>query len=403
MPWKKLSLTLLILLIVSQLPFACRRYRLGRLNTLIQQLNSQRVLPPSSGNYREYKGVIHVHSFLGGHSSGSFDEIIAAAKANELQFVIMTEHPGKELNTAELTLKGRQAGILFVNGNEVITTEGDRLLVFPGSEETGKAKEHSTHSILEATRKRSQLSIVAYPEEFKSWATDNYDGVELYNVFTNTKRINPVVMFFDGLWSLSSYHDLLFANFYGRPNQSLQQWDQANRKRKVIGLAGNDAHANVGLSLADSSGKPILGVRLDPYETSFRLVRVHLLVPATSALDEKVLLDALSQGHAFIGFDLFGDSSGFSFSASNSMETRVLGDEIALTGEVRLIIFSPLPARIVLFKDGETVPAEESLTTRREFVVKEAGAYRVEAYLPQLNHRVGQEPWVISNPIYVKQ
>ena len=44
---------------------------------------------------------------------------------------------------------------------------------------------------------------------------------------------------------------------------------------RLTGVAGNDAHANIGVSLKDSSGKTLLGIQLDPYETSFRLVRLH--------------------------------------------------------------------------------------------------------------------------------
>ena len=41
--------------------------------------------------------MIHVHSFLGGHSAGTFTEVITGAKANQLDFVIMTEHPQAEV------------------------------------------------------------------------------------------------------------------------------------------------------------------------------------------------------------------------------------------------------------------------------------------------------------------
>jgi hypothetical protein len=401
MPWKKLALALLILVVISQLPFAYRRYRLGRLNATIQQLNSQRVPPQGEGDYIEYKGVMHVHSFLGGHSSGGFQEIIEAAKANNLQFVVMTEHAAKEFNTAEMTLKGLHGGVLFVNGNEMSTREGDRLLVIPGGEETAKAAEPSTQSVLDEAKSRRALAVVAYPQEYKSWAGEGYDGIEVYNIFTNTRQINSVLMFFDSLWSSSRYHDLLFANFYTRPAEALERWDAENRRRRVTGLAGNDAHANIGLSLNDSSGRPILGMKLDPYETSFRLVRVHLLASRDVLLSEKVVVEALAMGHCFVGFDLFGDTSGFSFTATNSAESRIQGDEIRLTGEVQLTVAAPIPGRIVLVHDGKAIQ-EEHLTARKEFVVAEKGSYRVEVYLPQLGHRVGQQPWIISNPIYVR-
>src|SRR6266404_4473298 len=91
--WKKLLLIFLGLILLSQLPFVWRRYKVGRLRNAIDQLNSQRVAGPTTSDYTEYKGVMHVHSFLGGHSTGNFEEMIAAARANQLDFIALTEHP----------------------------------------------------------------------------------------------------------------------------------------------------------------------------------------------------------------------------------------------------------------------------------------------------------------------
>src|SRR5437016_9411443 len=130
---RKIFVAILVLIVLSQLPFAYRRYRLARLRTAIANLSTQRLRPETSGDdYVDYKGVIHVHSSLGGHSTGTFSELIAAAKANQLDFVIMTEHPQPEFDTSAMTLNGIHAGILFVSGNEVATANGDRLLLVAG-------------------------------------------------------------------------------------------------------------------------------------------------------------------------------------------------------------------------------------------------------------------------------
>ncbi len=70
--------------------------------------------------------MVHVHSFLGGHSSGSFSEIISAAQANQLNFVIMTEHTEKDFDTAAMTLQGMHGGVLFITGQEKAAENGDR-------------------------------------------------------------------------------------------------------------------------------------------------------------------------------------------------------------------------------------------------------------------------------------
>ena len=400
-PWKKLLLLLPVLVLLSQIPFAYRRYKLGRLHAAIQQTNSQRIA--TQDDFVEYKGVMHVHSFIGGHSTGGFDEIIAAAKSNQLDFVIMTEHPSKNFNTAEMTLKGVHAGVLFINGNEVSTAQADRLLVMPGSESAADTDQHSTQDVIARAKVTKATVFVAYPEEFKSWDSTNYDGVEVYNVYTNAREINPIVMFFDGLWSYRSYPDLLFATFYERPAESLRRWDGAiaTRKQGLVAVAGNDAHANVGLALKDTSGNTLLGLKLDPYERSFRLVRVHVLFPNGSILDTETLRGAIAAGHCFIGFDLFSDTSGFRFTGSNANETRIQGEEIRLESEIRLNVTAPISCRIVLLRDGNAIQSESGLT-RKEFIVAERGSYRVELYLPQLPGSVSEEPWILSNPIYVK-
>jgi len=376
--WKRVILAVVAILVLVQVPFVYRRYKLHKLSAAIQQINSQRTTTESSSKWTEYKGVVHVHSFLGGHSSGTFSDIIAAAKANQLDFVIMTEHTERDFDTAAMTLKGVHNGVLFINGNETVATNGDRLLALPGG-----------------------VSIVAYPEDFKNWNTPNLNGVEVYNVYTNTRKANPVKAFFDVLWSHRAYPDLLFALYYERPNDSLKLWDQALAHAKLTATPGNDAHANIGVTVQDGAGKTLAGIQLDPYATSFHLVRLHVLVDATKALDAAGLLEAIKAGHCFIGFDLLGDTSGFKFEATTHTDRNIQGDEIPLQNDLRLRIQTPVASRTTLFKDGAVILDESGITTK-EFAVTERGVYRVEVYLPQVDAIVGEKPWIISNPIYVR-
>src|SRR5262245_27368598 len=165
---RKILLIVLGLVILSQIPFAYRRYRLRRLQHAIQQLASQRI-SPSNDDYTDYKGVIHAHSFLGGHSTGNFDELISAAKANQLDFVIMTEHPQAEFDTSAMTLNGVHAGILFVNGNEVSTASGDRLLLIPGLPNAASMGSQTTSQVIEQQKNSGGLTVVAYPTESQNW------------------------------------------------------------------------------------------------------------------------------------------------------------------------------------------------------------------------------------------
>jgi hypothetical protein len=399
---RKILIVVVGLIVVSQIPFAYRRYRLSRLQNTIQQLASQRVPPSTASEFIDYQGVIHVHSSLGGHSSGNFAELIAAAKANQLNFVIMTEHPQQDFDTAAMTLNGVHAGVLFINGNEVSTAEGDRLLLIPGSANAGSGGAQKTQEVVDQQRAAGGLSFAAYPTNSQTWQSTSIDGVEVYNLFTNSRRINPTVMFFDGLWSYGRYPDLMFANFFARPAEDLKRWDDAisASRRRLVATAGNDAHSNVGLSLNDASGKQRLGVKLDPYERSFRTVRTHVLIKKDKELTRDSLLEAISQGHCYLSFDLFGDPKGFSFTAPGS-EPKTMGDEVAYTYGMHLKTSAPLSCRFVLLKNGNAIDQQSGTTA--DFSLSDFGNYRVEAYLDSLPAPVKGQPWIISNPIYVIQ
>jgi hypothetical protein len=396
---RKVLIIVLGLVLLSQLPFAYRRYRLRRLQHTIQQLASQRITP-SKDDYIDYKGVIHVHSFLGGHSTGNFDELISAAKTNQLDFVIMTEHPQAEFDTSAMTLNGVHAGILFVNGNEVSTASGDRLLLIPGLTNAASMGSQTTSQVIEQQKNAGGLTVVAYPTESQNWQSTNADGVEVYNLFTNARQINRFVTFFDGLWSFRGYADLMFANFFVRPNENLERWNAAieTGNRRLFAIAGNDAHSNVGISLNDANGNQLIGLKLDPYERSFRTVRTHVLIRKDKELSRDTLLDALAHGHCYVSFDMFGDSSGFDFRTDNA--AHIMGDETELSTELRFHARSPLPARFVMLKNG--VPIDQKSGTAAEFSADGPGVYRLELYLDSLPAPVTGQPWIVSNPIYVR-
>lgn len=398
---KKVLIVAVAILLLSQVPFAYRRYRLTRLQNTIQQLSSQRVSTQSESEFADYRGVIHVHSFLGGHSTGTFSELIEAARANSLDFVIMTEHPQMEFDTSVMTLSGVHGGVLFINGNEVATASGDRLLLIPGSENAASASSVSTQEVIARQKSAGGLAFAAYPAESQTWESNPVDGVEVYNLFTNARQTSALITFFDGIWSYGSYADFMFANFFARPAENLRRWDDAifRSKRKLVAIAGNDAHSNIGLSLNDASGRQRLGIKLDPYERSFRVVRTHVLIRKDKPLTRESLLEAISQGHCYVSFDLFSDPKGFSVT-SDDPERRIIGDEIASPDAIRLTASAPLTCRFVLIKDGNVI--EQRSGTAAQFSTNGSGSYRIEAYLDSLPAPAQGQPWIISNPIYIK-
>lgn len=402
--WKKVALALLALLALSQAPFAYRRHQLGRLREAIRAVNSAREPAPPDDPFEDHAGVFHAHSSLGGHSPGTLGEIVAAAGENGLAFVVMTEHPSARINTAEATLKGEREGVVFVNGSELVAAGGERLFVAPGFASPAPAADRTPlQQLVNRARAEGRLAVIAYPEQISAWDFTGYDGVEVYNLFTNTKRISYPRLFFDGLWSYWSHPDLLFATFYARPDDNLRRWDELNAAGgpRLAALAGNDSHANVGFSLWGRDGWPGFKVRLDPYERSFRVVRNHVLLAKGVEPTAESVLDALRSGRCYFAFDLFGDSKGFRLTADNGAERKTLGEEISLNGGVRLTARAPVKSRTVFFKDGRAVH-EARDASAAELFATDRGVYRVEVYLDQLGELLAGKPWIVSNPIHVR-
>jgi hypothetical protein len=274
-------------------------------------------------------------------------------------------------------------------------------LLIPGANDAASTSTKTTQEVVDRQRSNGGLSFAAYPADSQSWQTTSVDGVEVYNLFTNTREINPVLMFFDGLWSYGSYPELMFANFFARPTENLRRWDSATSagNRKLTALAGNDAHSNVGVSVNDATGKQLLGVKLDPYERSFRTVHTHVLIEKGKGLSDASLLEAIALGHCYVSFDIFADAKGFSFSAAGA-ERKILGDEIDFASGLSLKAAAPLNSRFALFKEGTMIDQKSGVNV--DFPITATGVYRVEVYLDSLPAPVKGQPWIISNPIYVR-
>jgi len=393
---KRIAIALLVAAL-AQAPFIYRRQQLARLRAEIDRLAAERH-PATDTTFKDYRGVIHVHSWLGGHSSGTFEQIVRAARANALDFIIMTEHPARYVSTAEATLKGFQDGVLFINGNEVKTADGDRLLVFPSDASADDAEKMKTAEFIARARSKGVTTVVAYPDESHAWQETEFDGMEVYNLYTDARRWRMSLLVFDALWSWQSYPDLIFTRLKSRPTEVLKRWDEAQRRRATFATAGNDAHANIGIGLFYSSGKPLFEIKFDPYEVSFRLVRNHVLIERAERFDQTSLLSAIARGHCYIAFDLFSDPTGFLFSAESDGKRWIMGDALALDERpVLLRAQTPLPARILLLKDGAVIK-EMRHTNLLEHQANEAGAYRVEVYLEDLP-LIAEKPWIISNHI----
>ena len=162
----------------------------------------------------------------------------------------------------------------------------------------------------------------------------------------------------------------------------------------MVAIGGSDAHA-FKLRLGP------LHRTVFPYEFHFKTVNTHVILPrplgTDAAADADLILDALRQGHCFIGYDLPYPTRGFSMSAHGMQQTAQMGDELVSKGGVTFKIRLPRRTDCALFKDGKPVRtwSNRDLCT---FNTSEPGVYRLEVYIYYLGRKRG---WIFSNPVYV--
>lgn len=391
--WKKILLVLLGIILLAQIPFVYRRYQIGQLSDKINSLQAQRT-ENANAKFNEYKGIIHAHTSLGGHSTGTFTELITAAQTDALDFVVMTEHTDPLYDTSALTLHGNYNGVLFVNGQEVDTAT-DRFLLLNGDAESNQMNKAATPDFLQKYHALGKVIFITYPEKFKTW-NSNFDGIEVFSMHTNAKKMNPLLFAEDALWSYHGYPALLLSKYFVRPDDNLKKFDEIAANRKITLFAGTDAHSNIGFHLlGDDAQNKIINLKFDSYATIFNTIRNHVLLEKDQPLTQENLLAALRDGHSFVSVDAWSDAKSFTFTAGD----KIMGDEVSLSENLTLKASAPSTAHFVLLKNGEKI-FEANDTSEINFSVREKGAYRVEVYLDSLGF--SEMPWITSNPIYVR-
>lgn len=381
-------------LLLLQVPFAFRAWQIDSVARRIRDSNV--VYRPANGGVREYVGVIHVHSVSSGELSDAFNEMLDAACDNQLDFVVLTEHYSTAFDTSSMTLNGSYGSILFVAGNEVNSKSGDRFLMLPGGADAADYRLRETPEVVDRIHAKNGIAEIAYPERFGPWNVP-FDGIEVFNLNTQFRAANPLLAGLDYPWSAQVDRPLAIARYFRRPDDNLRRFDEISAQRQIFLTAGLDAHSAIGFHFfGDELGGHLAGAKVDPYVDVFRLARMHVLLDRD--LDRDTLLDAVKGGQFFVGFDVLGDTRGFRFTAGDGIG---VGGEMKFTSGMKLEVTSPLPARIVILRDGEKI-ADSSNVLQLNTEATGPGAYRVEVYREDLGAGFEKVPWILSNPIYVR-
>jgi hypothetical protein len=333
---------------------------------------------------REIRGAIHVHSNYS-DGTGTVEEIIAAAQAAQLDFIILTDHDNSD--AAKDGYGGRYGKVLLVVGAEVSPPRGGHCLAL-GAQDVDAYRWMPEKHYLRRLRRQNADIYVAHPEgrvkatfginlrQWHIWESEHFDGIEIWSYMHDwVERLS--------LLNIPMYYLSPDSAIAGPNEKVLGLWDRLNLHRRVAGIGALDAHAvKMGLGLFTAF----------KYEFLFGTILTHALVDdwgSDAEADTLRLRAALKEARAFVAYDRIGRADGFRFSA----EGLAMGDTAAVGGGIAFDASLPESAEIALIHNGRRVAAESGTAVR--FPASEPGVYRLEA------RREGR-PWIFSNPICLK-
>ena len=371
------------------------------------------VAEPPRGFF-DYRGVTNVHTRL---SSGSGDvaQVISAAQAAGLDFLSITD-----LNVFDkpTSLAGYHSNMLVMMDGEYSYLNSRLLNIGSTSERhlQGVGRSQVLFADLLSQLEKDMdvgVLVLAHPKKKNYGWSGEYpaglDGIEVINMksaWQDAWQENMLSFF----WSLFVYpfnERLALLRLFEAPEDELLLWDELNRIRPTIGLAGADAEAKLIIGGANSF------LRFPTYQTLFSLVRNHVLLKSeltgNAVSDVEKLAGAMRQGHFYMSLDILGNPKGFNAVLKNrkgqlSPMGSTLGFEEGMVLEVTLPQKPNVPFDVVILRNGERMMTSNSQVTN--YFLNQPGVYRVFVrVIPTLPLPDGKKwiPWIYTNAFHVKE
>ena len=348
------------------------------------------------------RGAYHIHTTRS-DGSGTPAAVAAAAARAGLNFIILTDHgdgtrppdPPSYLN-----------GVLTLDAVELNTGGGHYAAIdlpvapYPLA---GTAE-----AVIEDVRRLGGVGIAAHPGSprpslrWTAWDAA-FDGIEWINGDSEW-RDEPRLPVARALFSYLFRAPESMARLLDRPGEILRRWDELSASRRVVALAGIDTHAWLGYGQRTDPDGGGFHVNVPGYEATFRTFSNHVVLDAPlsgdAVADKAALLEALRRGRVYSVIDGLASPGGLSFTATSGSGQAIVGDELAIAGDVvvRASITAPPQTTIVLFKNGERVHEVTDAVLEMNGGTDTA-VYRVEAYVRD-SPGGPPVPWIVSNPIY---
>ena len=376
--------------------------------------------PPTDGTIA---GVLHIHTNRSDGLSGP-DDIAAAAARAGLKFIVFSDHGDA---TRRPDPPAYRSGVLCLDGVEISTTGGHYIAIDMPAAPYPLGGE--PRDVVEDVHRLGGFGVVAHPDSpklelrWREWAAP-FDAIEILNpdsswrVWTQQSGWRPKLKLFEALADYPFRPAETIAGLLHEAPDLPMRWAALTQRRRLVSLAGADAHAKLALRTADpgdsrpstSSGRPEpaegrFALPLPGYESSFRAVSVHVrperALSGNAADDGGVVLRAIRAGHLYTAIDGVATPPSLELTASNGSGTAAGGDELAAGTPVTLRVRTNAPASFTTSVwDGVQLVSGDH--HEQEFSVTLADKPAVYWVSIRSTGRTPELSWTRSNPIYVR-
>jgi hypothetical protein len=351
------------------------------------------------------RGSLHVHT-VRSDGTGSAAEVAAAAGRAGLQFVVLMDHGD---GTRQPDIPVYRSGVLVIDAVEISTTGGHYGALNLGRAPYRLAGE--PRDVVDDVTRLGGFGIVTHPDSpkdqlrWRDWSLP-FDAIEWLNADSEWRNEGSLGV----ARALATYWwrgpETVAAGF-DRPDAPFAEWDTVAQYRRVIGVAGHDAHARIGPRGNWEPGDSDVSLRLPGYETAFRAFAVRVRLPAgltgDASHDASALFAAIKAGHLYTVIDALASPAAFRFEGRSGSRVASGGDDLPV-GDAAVLeaVVTRVPGvSLVLRRNGRVVAASDSGQLRFEHAASTAAAvYRVEAKLPNAPG-TPPVPWIVGNPIFV--
>lgn len=339
---------------------------------------------------RTVSGAYHIHST---RSDGAADKdaIAAAASRAGLAFIILTDH-GDGMRTPDPP--AYLHGVLCLDAVEISTTGGHYVAL--GMEPAPYPLGGEPSAVVEDVKRLGGFGIVAHPDSpkselaWKDWDAP-FDGIEWLSAdseWRDESRARLSRVLFDYLLRPAP----ALASLLDRPVATFKHWDELLSRRRVVGLAGIDAHGGIGRGMEEGGKRrPALG-SIPSYEASFRTFTTRAILDrpfsGDAGTDARELVAAIRTGRVFTLIDAVA-SPGFLRAESEGPGQAHVDYAVGDGGELFMV------------RDGhDSLPLQAGPAGRYELPAKDiTGVVRFEVRLPKAPG-TPPVPWIVGNPLY---